>query len=156
MNIDTNVLFLFNITNGGKGLISESPIKALDIYPTLAELYGLEIPSHLDGQSIVPLFDEPTLQMDRIIYIQCPIARQDSDRTILGYSVKSSRFNYVEWIKMNSGETVARELYDHKLDPLRRKNVLENISCDDVKFLAHKLPERIQETDHDHEFKKIN
>lgn len=57
---------------------------------------------------------------------------------------------------MNPGETVARELYDHKLDPLRRKNVLENISYDDIKFLAHKLPERIQETDHDHEFKKIN
>jgi hypothetical protein len=74
----------------------------------------------------------------------------------MGYPVKSSRFNYVECIKMNPGETVARELYDHKLDPLGRKNVLENISYDDVKFPAHKLPERIQETDHDHEFKKIN
>ena len=57
---------------------------------------------------------------------------------------------------MNPGETVDRELYYHKLDPLGRKNVLEDISYDDVKFLAHKLPERIQETDHDHEFKKIN
>ena len=75
----------------------------------------------------------------------------------MGYPVKSSRFNYVECIKMNPGETVARELYDHKSDPLERKNVVENISYnDDVKFLAHKLPERIQETDHDHEFKKIN
>jgi hypothetical protein len=74
----------------------------------------------------------------------------------MGYPVKSSRFNYVECIKMNPGETVDRELYYHKLDPLGRKNVLEDISYDDVKFLAHKLPERIQETDHDHEFKKIN
>jgi|GEM_PF-6222282 len=83
MNIDTNVLFLFNIPNGGKGIVSESPIEALDIYPTLAELY------------------------------------------------------------------------DHKFDPLERKNVVENISYnDDVKFLAHKLPERIQETDHDQELKK--
>ena len=40
---------------------------------------------------------------------------------------------------MNPRETVARELYDHKLDPLGRKNVLENISYDDVKFPAHKL-----------------
>lgn len=95
MNTITSVTFIFNIPNRGKGLVSESPVKTLDIYPTLAELCGLENPSHVDGQSIVPLFDEPTLQMDRIIYPQWPITRQDSDRTIMGSSVKSSRFNYV-------------------------------------------------------------
>tara|TARA_B100000900_G_scaffold379053_1_gene363667 strand:+ start:31 stop:243 length:213 start_codon:yes stop_codon:yes gene_type:complete len=70
MITDTNVPFIFNIRNGGKGLVSETPIYAIDIYPTLSELFSLETPSHLDGLSIVPLFDEPTQQMDRNIYPQ--------------------------------------------------------------------------------------
>lgn len=107
----------------------------------------------LMGKVLCPLFDEPTLQMNRIGYTQWPITRQDSDRTIMGYLVKSSRLNYVGWIKMSIGETVARELYDHKVDPMEKKNVVENISyIDDVKFFAHKLFARIQETDHDQEF----
>lgn len=53
MNIDTIVPFIFNMPNVGKGLVYESPLEALDIYPKLAELCGLEIPSHVDGQSIV-------------------------------------------------------------------------------------------------------
>lgn len=70
MNTDTNVPFFFNIPNGGEGLVSETPPWAFYIYLTRAELCGLEIPSHLDGQSIMSLFDEPTRQMDRIIYTQ--------------------------------------------------------------------------------------
>ena len=70
MNTDTNVPFIFNNPNGKKGLVYETPIWALDIYPTLSELFGIETPSHLDGLSIVPLFDEPTQQMDRNIYPQ--------------------------------------------------------------------------------------
>ena len=154
MNIDTNVPFIFNIPNGEKGLVSKSPVEAIDIYPTLAELCGLEIPSHVDGQSIVPLLNEPALRMNRIVYTQWPIARQNYDRTIMGYSAKSVRFNYVEWIKMSTGETVARELYDHKVDPMETKNVVgENSYEEYTKFLTHKVSARIQETDHDHQFK---
>ena len=40
---------------------------------------------------------------------------------------------------MNTRETVARKLYDHKVDPMKMKNVVKNISYNGyVKFLAHK------------------
>tara|TARA_B100001057_G_scaffold500662_1_gene616993 strand:+ start:485 stop:607 length:123 start_codon:yes stop_codon:yes gene_type:complete len=40
---------------------------------------------------------------------------------------------------MNTRKTVARELYDYKVDPMEKKNVVENISYNGgVKFLAHK------------------
>jgi iduronate 2-sulfatase len=156
MNIDTNVPFIFNTPNGKKGLVSKSPVETLDIYPTLAELCGLETPVHLEGQSIVPLLNEPDQQMDRIVYTMWPITRQDYDRTIIGYSAKSSRFNYVEWVKLNTGETVATELFDHQVDPMETKNVVGDISYkEDIKFLAQKVSERIRATDHDHQFKKI-
>jgi iduronate 2-sulfatase len=156
MNMDTNVPFIFNTPNGKKGVVSKSPVEALDIYPTLAELCGLAIPAHVEGQSIVPLLNKPELQMDRIVYTQWPITRQDYDRTIMGYSAKSSRFNYVEWIKLSTGEVVATELFDHDLDPMETKNVVGDISYKkEIKFLSQKLSERIQATDHDHQFKKI-
>jgi iduronate 2-sulfatase len=157
MNIDTNVPFIFNTPNGKKGLVSESPVEALDIYPTLAELCGLEIPLHVDGQSIVPLFEDPTLNMDRVVYTQWPITRQDYDRTIMGYSAKSSRFNYVEWVKLSTGKVVATELFDHEIDPMETKNVVGDLSYNkEIKFLSKKLSKRIKTTDHDHKFKKID
>lgn len=156
MNIDTNVPLLFHTPNGKKGIVSKSPVEALDIYPTLAELCGLAIPAHVEGQSIVPLLDEPAQGMDRIVYTMWPESRQDYDRTIMGYSAKSSRFNYTEWIKLNTGEVLATELFDHQVDPMETKNVADDIAYRaDVKFLSQKVAERIKATDHDHAFKKI-
>jgi iduronate 2-sulfatase len=156
MNIDTNVPFIFNTPNGKKGLVSESPVEALDIYPTLAELCGLEIPSHVDGQSIVPILDDPSQGMDRIVYTQWPESRQDYDKTIMGYSAKSSRFNYVEWIQLSTGEVIATELFDHQVDPQETKNVVGEVAYqEEVKFFSQKVAVRIKATDHDHQFKKI-
>lgn len=157
MHMDTNVPFIFNVPNGKKGLISKSPVETLDIYPTLAELCGLEAPAHLEGQSIVPLMSDPTLQEDRVVYTMWPITRQDYDRTIAGYSAKTIRFNYVEWVELSTGKVVDVELFDHENDPLETKNVADDDAYEtDVKFLSEKLAARIQATDHDHGFKKVN
>jgi len=156
MNIDTNVPLLFSTPNGKKGEVCKSPVEALDIYPTLAELCGLAIPAHVEGQSIVPLLNDPAQGMDRIVYTMWPESRQDYDRTIMGYSAKSSRFNYTEWIKLNTGEVLGTELFDHQVDPMETKNVVDDFSYRaDVKFLSQKVAERIKATDHDHAFKKI-
>ena len=155
MNIDTNVPLIFNTPNGKKGLISESPVETLDMYPTLAELCNLKAPSHLEGQSLMPLFTEPNLQQDRIVFSQWPISRDKYDKVIMGYSAKSSRFNYVEWIKLNSGEVIAKELFDHDVDPMETKNVIADATYKkQVKYLAKKLAVRIKNTDHTHAFNK--
>jgi iduronate 2-sulfatase len=156
MNIDTNVPFIFNTPNGKKGLVSESPIEALDIYPALAELCGLEIPSHVDGQSIVSILDDPTQGVDRIVYTQWPESRQDYDKTIMDYSAKLLRFNYVEWIQLSTGELIATELFDHQVDPQETKNVAGEVAYQsEVQLFSQKVAVRIKVTDHDHQFKKI-
>ena len=61
-----------------------------------------------------------------------------------------------EWIKLNTGEVIAKELFDHQVDPMETKNVVDDVAYQaDVKFLAQKVAERIKATDHDHDFKKI-
>ena len=99
---------------------------ALDIYPTLVELNGLEKPNHLEGQSIVPLLENPDSQKERVVFSIWPIKRQDYNKTIMGYAAKTARFNYVEWIKMSSGEKVGKELFDRQKDPNETINLISN------------------------------
>jgi len=58
-------------------------------------------------------------------------------------------------VKLSTGEVVASELFDHEIDPMKTKNVVGDLSYNkEIKFLSKKLSERIQNTDHDHQFKK--
>ena len=58
-------------------------------------------------------------------------------------------------VKLSTGEVVASELFDHEIDPMKTKNVVGDLSYKkEIKFLSKKLSERIQNTDHDHQFKK--
>lgn len=158
MNIDTNIPFIFSVPNGKRGEVSNIPVEALDIYPTLAELCGIEKPSHLDGESLIPLFNNPDFESDlkKYAYTMWSHHRWDYDRTIMGYSAKDGRFNYVEWVKLSSGEIIEKELYDHQSDPKETKNVIaDDQYIDIVAELAEKCKEQKDATDHDHEFKYL-
>ena len=52
---------------------------------------------------------------------------------------------------------VGRELFDHRKDPNETLNLVDNIEyAETINFLAKKVSERIQNTHHDHKFKKID
>ena len=157
MHLDTNIPLIFSIPEGKRNSVSKTPVAALDIYPTLVELNGLQKPNHLDGKSIVTLLKNPEIQKERVVFSIWPINRNDYKKTIIGYAAKTARFNYVEWIKIGSGEMVGRELFDHRKDPNETLNLVDNIEyAETINFLAKKVSERIQNTHHDHKFKKID
>ena len=157
MHLDTNIPLIFSIPEGKRNSVSKTPVAALDIYPTLVELNGLQKPNHLDGKSIVTLLKNPEIQMERVVFSIWPINRNEYKKTIIGYAAKTARFNYVEWIKIGSGEIVSRELFDHHKDPNETLNLIDNTEyAETINFLAKKVSERIQNTHHDHKFKKIS
>ena len=157
MHLDTNIPLIFSIPEGKRNSVSKTPVAALDIYPTLVELNGLQKPNHLDGKSIVNLLKNPEIQSERVVFSIWPIDRHDYKKTIIGYAAKTVRFNYVEWIKIGSGEMVGRELFDHRKDPNETLNLIDNIEyAETINFLAKKVSERIQNTHHNHKFKKIS
>lgn len=95
--------------------VSPRTVELLDLYPTLAELCGLERPAHLEGASLVPLLREPELAWDRAAFTQ--LVRLDYH----GWSVRTERWRYTEW----DAGTIGRELYDHANDPNEFVNLAE-------------------------------
>ncbi len=125
MKIDTHIPFIFSVPGGVKGAVCHTPVEALDIYPTLADLCGLEKPSHLEGQSLLENLKSPQTDQDRYVCSVWPQNRNDYSKTVMGYSIKNKRYNYVEWVKLSTGEVMARELYDHDVDPNETANVVD-------------------------------
>ena len=43
----------------------------------------------------------------------------------MGYSMRTDRWRYTEWIQEKDGKVIARELYDHEIDPQENSNLSE-------------------------------
>jgi len=95
---------------------SERLVEFVDIYPTIADLAGLKAPDNLEGISLRPLLENPQAKWDRPAYTQVQF------RESPGYSVRSGRWNYVEWGK---GGRAGRELYNQNTDPREFNNLID-------------------------------
>lgn len=116
-----------------KGKNTMALTELVDVYPTLCELAGIELPAHLEGKSMVPLLDNPDLNWKEAVFTQFPSGdhswgrhkRKNCPVEVMGYSMKTDRYRYTEWIKMEDGTIEARELYDHQTDADENKNVAD-------------------------------
>jgi iduronate 2-sulfatase len=154
MDLDTRIPLIFSVPKGKRGAVCDTPVEALDIYPTLAALCGLEKPAHLDGMNLEEWLGDPERERSRDVFSIWPHSRDKYDKAVMGYSVKDGRFNYVEWLKLSSGKLLARELYDHSKDPNETINVVDDkANAAVVAELAEKLVFIKDGTDHDHRFK---
>jgi uncharacterized sulfatase len=120
----------------GKGQSTACMAELVDLYPTLADLCGLEKPDHLDGTSLAPVLDDPALSPDA--YSITHEFRQTPDEQwrrrgpwISGYSIRSPRWRYTEWTQDEPGDA-GRELYDHDADPGEITNLAADPQYADV------------------------
>lgn len=111
---------LLRVPGRGAGFRVPATVEFVDIYPTLAELCGLEPPAGLEGASLVRYLEQPGAPAIKPAYSQYPRGKDDS---IMGYSVRTGRWRYTEWLEVGTGEVVGRELYDLVADPLSRRSV---------------------------------
>jgi len=96
------------------GLVTSALAEYIDIYPSLVELAGLEMPAQLHGKSFVPLLSDPKQDFKNIVYA----------RYVFGESIKTDRYLYTEWYNRD-GEFNGRMLYDHHQDPNENVNISE-------------------------------
>jgi iduronate 2-sulfatase len=105
-----------------KGQSAEGIVELVDIYPTLCELAGLDVPQGLEGSSMVPLLREPERTWKIAAFSQFPRGFQGR---IMGYSLRTERYRYVEWRDWIDGNWIANEIYDHLNDPDENVNIAD-------------------------------
>ncbi len=112
--------------NGGQS--SGQAVSLLDIYPTLLDLVDLPAVKGLEGQSLLPLLEDPT---DR---------RFEPAVTTWHYNNHSVRDLNFRYTRYRDG---AEELYDHRSDPGEHLNLAPDPNYEEVKArLAAYLPKK--------------
>ena len=100
------------------GKHSKALVEFVDVFPTLADLAGLSLPSHLEGVSFKPLLDQPDLKWKSAAFSQYPRAKR------MGYSMRTEQYRFTVWVQKDNHEQVDFvELYDHTADPQENTNI---------------------------------
>jgi arylsulfatase A-like enzyme len=106
------------------GSKTDKLVECVDIYPTLCDLAGLNVPDHCQGDTLKPLMENPTMDWKPAAFTQWPPNnRKNPDKVITGYSMKTDRYRYTEWTRNKTGEVLNTELYDHFTDPKENINI---------------------------------
>ena len=119
------------------GLETKALVEAVDIFPTLADLAGLEPPPYLEGTSFKPVTQDPGTPWKKAAISQQPRGLI-ADRE--GISLRTTRYRYTEWINTFTGEIIAQELFDYEQDPTESINLATN---PDNAELLHELTDQL-------------
>jgi uncharacterized sulfatase len=102
-----------------RGRVCGRTVELLDLYPTLAEVCGLQgTPANLQGRSLRPLLDNPGATWTKPGISQMQRPRGAAQPAIMGYSIRTERYRYTEWEFGAQGS----ELYDYETDPREVRN----------------------------------
>jgi iduronate 2-sulfatase len=55
-----------------------------------------------------------------------------SDLHAMGYSMRTDRYRYTEWLDQDTGEITATELYNHETGPLASRNLTSDPDYADI------------------------
>ncbi|MEM8550436.1 MAG: sulfatase/phosphatase domain-containing protein, partial [Verrucomicrobiota bacterium] len=103
------------------GQRTDALVEYVDVFPTLCELAGVELPEYLEGNSVVPLMDDPERPWKTAAFSQYPRGYPRAD--FEGYTIRTDRYRYVQW-RQPDGTFMSHELYDHEKDPYESVNVI--------------------------------
>ena len=138
--LDARVPLLIAAPGQPAGVVVETPVELLDLYPTLCELAAVKLPPGLEGRSLVPLLDGSQSAVAAFAEAK-PVAMTQHPRpaylgpgeepTEMGRSVTDGRYRFTRWQKHNAGDpaagaTLAVELYDHEADPGESRNLADD------------------------------
>ena len=130
-NIDTHIpMIIYSPNQKNKGRQTFAITELVDIFPSLCELSGIEVPDYMEGTSFVPLLENPDKEWKTAAFSQFhrrPKVTPDKKR-YMGYAMQTKRYHYIEWYYWDNetkekGEYVTNELYDHEIDPEENENI---------------------------------
>lgn len=138
--LDNHVPLLIKTPGQTKtGINSDAFVEFVDMYPTLCELAGLETPAHLQGKSFAPVIDNPEREWKEGTISYWPMERNDPEEVVIGFTIKTDRYRYTEWIKTSTDELMAIDLFDHQTDPDENSSIANNPENEEVMKKLSKL-----------------
>lgn len=92
--------------------VCHSLVELLDLYPTIASLCGLDVPSRLQGKNISPCFDDPTHRVREAAFSVAPSSK--------GFLLREDNWAYIQYAEDASAGI---ELFDMTSDPQQFNNL---------------------------------
>ncbi len=147
-NIDLQVPVILRYPGqDNRGAQTFAITEMVDLFPSLLEIAGIDVPEYLQGTSFAPLISNPELNWKKAAFSQFhrrPKVSADGNR-YMGYSINTAKHHYIEWytwdhITGDRGEYVSAELYDREMDPFETKNIAE---IEEHSALATSLSEQL-------------
>ena len=121
------------------GQTTKSISEHVDIFPTICNLAGVNIPTQLQGKSLVPLMKDKKASVKEYAISQYPrkLKKEEvqklgyTDGKIMGYALRTDKYRYILWTNNNfttkqpftENRIYTSELYDYTKDPLETVNV---------------------------------
>lgn len=119
---------------------SHSFVELVDLYPTLLDLSGFEIPERLQGKSLVPILQNPTMEVRDFAF---SVTQGGST-----YLIRTKRWAYIQYGR-NAEDGM--ELFDMLQDPGQYQNLAEEEHLqpivEEMKQLLNKKIKEVQTND---------
>jgi len=125
----THIPFIVRGPDIKAGSRCTQPVSLIDVYPSLVDLAGLDIPDWLDGKSIKPQLAIPS----------SPRGPAISSYGEGNTSIRTERWRYIRY------EDGSEELYDHRVDPNEWTNLAKKPEYETTK---EKLAEMVPKNQH--------
>ncbi|TMU57331.1 sulfatase [Flagellimonas algicola] len=110
-----------DMPKSSRGIKTNALVELIDMYPTLTELAGLELPNHLEGQSFVPLLSNPQQEWKKAAFSQYPNpALREWAANPLTAEMRETYFGPLieeveSRIKKQQGDKWNRDLFENKV-----------------------------------------
>ncbi len=129
--LSSNMPLIIRVPNSKyKNISTEALTELVDVYPTLAELCELKVPENqLDGVSLMPVLNNPKLRGKDHVFI----------KKGNGFTLKTHKYSYTEYINPGNNEMIANMLYDHESDSDENFNIVNELEYEETVKQLHDL-----------------
>ncbi len=111
------------------GASTRALVELVDLFPTLTDLCGLPTPPGLAGVSLSSILRKPSLPGKAYAVSQHPRPYFNGEMSVMGYSLRSADYRYIEWRSIASGAIVAQELYEANWSAAEHRNLISDPSA---------------------------
>lgn len=122
---------------GQEPAVSHSLVELLDLYPTIAELAGLDYSEHLQGKSLVPVMEDPEFEVRDAAF------SMNRWRGEYAYLLRTDKWAYIQY---DEDAESGMELYDMEYDPKQYNNLANNPQFENIVLeFQNRLKQKLQD-----------